>query len=318
MAQYEPFIYETLDELRRKIQSLGLDISFSEDLSVLAAPAAVGGRTAPNRFSTLPMEGRDSLPDGSPGELTFRRYRRYGAGGWGLIQFEACAVWQGGRSSDRQMCLQPSTEKAIASLLEAARAEGAALLEVSPAVFGTLSDTVASQGVIAVASIRRVTLPPRAALILVLDKIRDPGNLGAILRSAEAAAVSLVVLAPGCVDPWNPKVVRSGMGAHFRLPLVPAPSWDAVAQHIGDRPVWLAAAHRALPYDRVDWTAECALIIGSEAAGLSAEAEALGTGHVTIPMAGPVESLNAAMATTVLLFEAARQRRQQDDRSPQA
>lgn len=205
-----------------------------------------------------------------------------------------------------------------AALLEAARAEGAALLEVSPAVFGTLSDTVASQGVIAVASIRRVTLPPRAALILVLDKIRDPGNLGAILRSAEAAAVSLVVLAPGCVDPWNPKVVRSGMGAHFRLPLVPAPSWDAVAQHIGDRPVWLAAAHQALPYDRVDWTAECALIIGSEAAGLSAEAEALGTGHVTIPMAGPVESLNAAMATTVLLFEAARQRRQQDERSLQA
>jgi len=122
MAQYEPFTYETLDELRRKIESLGLDISFSEDLSVLAAPAAVGGRTAPNRFSTLPMEGRDSLPDGSPGELTFRRYRRYGAGGWGLIQFEACAVWQGGRSSDRQMCIQPSTEKAIASLLEAARA----------------------------------------------------------------------------------------------------------------------------------------------------------------------------------------------------
>ena len=122
MAQYEPFTYATLDELRQKIESLGLDISFSEDLSVLAAPAAVGERTVPNRFSTLPMEGRDSLPDGSPGELTFRRYRRYGAGGWGLIQFEACAVWQGGRSSDRQMCIQPSTERAIASLLDATRA----------------------------------------------------------------------------------------------------------------------------------------------------------------------------------------------------
>jgi len=122
MAQYESFTFSTLDELRQKIESLGLDISFNEDLSVLAAPAAVGERTAPNRFSTLPMEGRDALPDGSPGELTFRRYRRYGAGGWGLIQFEACAVWQGGRSSDRQMWLQPSTEKAIASLLDATRA----------------------------------------------------------------------------------------------------------------------------------------------------------------------------------------------------
>ena len=121
MAQYESFSFATLDELSQKIETLGLDISFSEDLSVLAAPAAAGDRTIPNRFSTLPMEGRDSLPDGSPGEFTFRRYRRYGAGGWGLIQFEACAVWQGGRSSDRQMCIEASTEKAIASLLEATR-----------------------------------------------------------------------------------------------------------------------------------------------------------------------------------------------------
>ncbi len=121
MAQYESFSFATLDELSQKIETLGLDISFSEDLSVLAAPAAAGDRTIPNRFSTLPREGRDSLPDGSPGEFTFRRYRRYGAGGWGLIQFEACAVWQGGRSSDRQMCIEASTEKAIASLLEATR-----------------------------------------------------------------------------------------------------------------------------------------------------------------------------------------------------
>lgn len=205
-----------------------------------------------------------------------------------------------------------------AELLAAAEAAGAALLELSPGVFGTLSDTVASQGVIAVAPIPRVTLPERAALILVLDQVRDPGNLGAILRSAEAAGASLVILAPGCVDPWNPKVMRSGMGAHFRLPLVPAATWDSVAAQLRGRPVWLAAAHRALPYDRIDWTAECALIIGSEAAGLSAEAEALGTGHVTIPMAGPVESLNAAMAAAVLLFEAARQRRQQDERSLQS
>ena len=98
----------------------------------------------------------------------------------------------------------------------------------------------------------------------------------------------------------------------------PAATWDSVAAHLQGRPVWLAAAHGALPYDRVDWTAACALIIGSEAAGLSAEADGLGTGHVTIPMAAPVESLNAAMAATVLLFEAARQRRQQDGRSLQS
>lgn len=181
--------------------------------------------------------------------------------------------------------------------------------ELNPSTFGTLSDTVASQGVIAVLSIPKVALPRGAGLILVLDQIRDPGNLGTIMRGAEAAGVSLVVLAPGCVDHWNPKVVRSGMGAHFRLPLVAANNWAAVADLVEGRSVWLADARGATPYDAVDWTAPSALVIGGEAAGLSSEAEQLGTGRVMIPMAGPVESLNAAMAATVLVFEAARQRR---------
>lgn len=128
MAQYESFNFASLDYLRQKIESLGLDVSFSDNLSVLGSPAEAGGKRAPNRFAVLPMEGRDCGPDGSPGELTFRRYRRYGAGGWGLILFEACAVWPGGRSTDRQMLLSPSTEKAIGALLEAAKsAAGEAL-----------------------------------------------------------------------------------------------------------------------------------------------------------------------------------------------
>jgi 2,4-dienoyl-CoA reductase (NADPH2) len=121
MALYEPFKYSALEELKEKAESLGLAIDFSDNLQVLLQEAAIGTRRAPNRFSTLPMEGRDSCPDGSPSELTFRRYRRYGAGGWGLIQFEACAVWRGGRSSDRQLAIGPSTEKSLAALLEAAR-----------------------------------------------------------------------------------------------------------------------------------------------------------------------------------------------------
>ena len=121
MAQYESFNFANLEELRRKIESLGLDITFSDQLTILGQAAAVGKKGAPNRFAVLPMEGRDCGPDGSPGELTFRRYGRYGAGGWGLILFEACAVWPGGRSTDRQMLLSPSTEKIIASLLEETR-----------------------------------------------------------------------------------------------------------------------------------------------------------------------------------------------------
>ncbi len=124
MAQYETFSFNTQEDLRRKAEELGVDIGLSDDLSILNTPVSVGRKEAANRFSTLPMEGRDSLPDGSPGELTFRRYRRYGAGGWGVIQFEACAVWPGGRSSDRQLCLTESTEKGLASLLEEARGAG--------------------------------------------------------------------------------------------------------------------------------------------------------------------------------------------------
>ena len=169
---------------------------------------------------------------------------------------------------------------------------------------------MSSQGVIAVIPIPRPAPPPDPGLVLVLDQVRDPGNLGTILRSAAAAGVDLVLLSPGCVDPWNPKVLRAGMGAHFRLPVVEAESWDAIGERLAGLAVWLADAHGGTPYDRVDWTAPSALIVGGETTGLSREAESLGRGRVAIPMARDVESLNAAMAATILLFEAARQRRQ--------
>lgn len=197
-----------------------------------------------------------------------------------------------------------------AALLTEAERQGATLLEVSPKVFSTLTDTVSSQGIIAALPMPHVSLPPVVSFVLVLDQLRDPGNLGAILRSAEAAGVDQIILAPGCVDLWSPKVVRSGMGAHFRLPVQTAARWADVSAALGGLAVWLAQAHDAKPYDAIDWTAPCALVIGGEAAGFSEEALQLGSGRVMIPMAGPVESLNAAMAATVLMFEIARQRRQ--------
>jgi RNA methyltransferase, TrmH family len=196
-----------------------------------------------------------------------------------------------------------------AGLLAESERQGSSLLELSPKVFGTLTDTVTSQGVIAVIPIPRVPSPPIVSFVLVLDQVRDPGNLGTILRSAEAAGAQQVVLAPGCVDPWNPKVVRSGMGAHFRLPLLAATRWTDVSHALEGLPVWLAEAREAKPYDTMDWTQPCALAIGGEAAGFSEEALQLGAGRVMIPMAGAAESLNAAMAATVLMFEVARQRR---------
>jgi TrmH family RNA methyltransferase len=176
---------------------------------------------------------------------------------------------------------------------------------VSDAVLAACSDTQTPQGVLAVVPI--VSQPPKPGLILILDGLRDPGNLGTILRSAEAAGVGQVLLTPGTVDATNPKVVRGAMGAHFRL-AVEALDWPAVAERVTGCAVWLADAEGGIAYDVVDWRAPSALIVGGEAAGASEEAKGLATGRVSIPMAGGAESLNAAMAATVLVFEAARQR----------
>jgi TrmH family RNA methyltransferase len=175
---------------------------------------------------------------------------------------------------------------------------------VSDDVLAACADTVTPQGVLAV--VPCLDLPSRPGLILVLDRLRDPGNLGTILRSAEAASTGLVIVAPGTVDAYNPKVVRGAMGAHFRLPLISL-DWLSIEERVAGRTVWLADASGDVAYDAVDWTEPTALIVGGEAAGADKNASDLATGRVTIPMAGDTESLNAAMAATVMLFEAARQ-----------
>jgi TrmH family RNA methyltransferase len=178
---------------------------------------------------------------------------------------------------------------------------------VSEAVMAACSDTVSPQGVLAVVPFMH--LKPRPGLVLVLDRLRDPGNLGTILRSAEAAGVGQVILAPGTVDLYNPKVVRGAMGAHFRLP-VAVMDWPAIGQELVGRTVWLADASGRFAYYQVDWTVPSALIVGGEASGAGAEATRMARGSISIPMAGETESLNAAMAATVILFESARQRAQ--------
>jgi len=202
----------------------------------------------------------------------------------------------------------PDATRTVA-LLAAARSADVPIWEVSPAVFGTLSDTATSQGVIAVAPVPTAAPVDDADSLLILDQVRDPGNLGTILRSAEAAGIAQLFLVRGCVDPWSPKVLRAGMGAHFRLSLRSGVTWAEVGQQLAGRPLWLADVHGSIVYDHVDWTARCALAIGGETAGFGTEATALAAGRVVIPMSGKTESLNVAMAATVLLFEVARQRR---------
>lgn len=177
---------------------------------------------------------------------------------------------------------------------------------VSDAVLAACADTVAPQGVLAVVPF--VDLAPRPGLVLILDQIRDPGNLGTILRSAGAAGVGQVILTPETVDLYNPKVVRGAMGAHFHLPTSHL-DWPELCDQMVGREVWLADSGGDVAYDSVDWTRRTALIVGGEASGAGEKAAALAMGRVSIPMTSGTESLNAAMAATVVLFEAARQRR---------
>ncbi|MDX1613818.1 MAG: RNA methyltransferase [Candidatus Promineifilaceae bacterium] len=183
------------------------------------------------------------------------------------------------------------------------------IVTVSDQVLAHASDTASPAGVLAVVPQVERLLPRNPSLVLILDRLGNPGNLGTILRTAAAAGADGVLLSPGSVDLYNPKVIRGAMGAHLRLP-VQALSWSAIADMVNGLTVWLAAAAGdARAYDTVDWRRPAALIIGSEAAGAGPQAQRLAGGTVAIPMARATESLNAAMAAAILLFEAARQRR---------
>lgn len=180
---------------------------------------------------------------------------------------------------------------------------------VTPAVMARITDTVTPQGIAAVLPIPDPPpLPPDAGLLLVLDEVRDPGNLGTILRTAQATGVEAVLLTPGCADPYAPKVVRAGMGAHLALALYPDTPWDQVLRlTAGTRRVLAdAAAPRTLW--AWDWTEPTTLVVGGEAHGAGPEARAAAAERLRLPMAAGTESLNAAIATAVFLFEARRQR----------
>jgi RNA methyltransferase, TrmH family len=147
------------------------------------------------------------------------------------------------------------------------------------------------------------------ALIVVLAGIQDPGNLGTILRSAEAFGATGVVCLSGSVSPWNPKAMRASAGSIFRIPLIWATEKTCLARlkDFGVRTL-AAMAHDADPLNAIDLSVPTAIFIGSEGNGLSPELAAQCNARITIPMPGATESLNAAVAASVLLYEASRQR----------
>ena len=179
--------------------------------------------------------------------------------------------------------------------------------EIDEKVLQMISDTETAAGILAVVPTPSKPLPDQPNLLLILDRLADPGNLGAILRTAAAAGAEGILLSPGCVDAYNPKVVRGGMGAHLRLPIHSRP-WAEIASLTAGLTVYLADAQGDLSYTQANWRRPCALIIGSEATGAGEEAQRLASARVYIPMHAATESLNAAVSCGILLFEAARQR----------
>ena len=190
-------------------------------------------------------------------------------------------------------------------------------------VVNQLSDTETPQGVLAVLPQQPRPLPAAPSLVLVCDAVKDPGNLGTLLRSAAGAGVGACLLTPGCCDPWGLKALRAGMGAQFRLPVHAVSSWAAASDQLagwGCAP-YAADAGGALAHFEVDWTRASAIVVGSEAHGLSDAVRddpavalcsiPLGMAPAISSAAGDheaVESLNAAVAGSVILFEAQRQR----------
>jgi TrmH family RNA methyltransferase len=194
------------------------------------------------------------------------------------------------------------------SLVEALAASNADVVPVSERVMQAVADTKSPQGILAVVPFPQIGARD-SSFIVVLDRLRDPGNVGTILRSAEASGAEMVISAKGTVDVFSPKVVRAAMGAHFRLPILYDRTWDEIRTQLAGTHVLLAEASGESAYYDVDWTRPSALIVGEEAYGLGREARELATGSLSIPMQGGAESLNVAVATSIILFEAARQRR---------
>ncbi len=186
---------------------------------------------------------------------------------------------------------------------------------VTDRVFDGVSETISPQGVLGL--VRNAVYTPEEMIacenpcLLLLEDIRDPGNLGTMIRTAEGAGISGVILNSSCVDIYNPKVIRSTMGSIFRVPFYRAEDFTGAVKKLKERGIQVYAAHlTGKSYDTEgSFVKGCAILIGNEAKGLSEEASVLADHLIRIPMEGRVESLNAAVAAAILMYEAFRQRR---------
>lgn len=188
---------------------------------------------------------------------------------------------------------------------------------LSDSVFAHVSDTKTPQGVLCVLRQKSYDLAQiiqtEKPLLLLLDGLQDPGNLGTILRTGEAAGVTGMILSKDCVDIYNPKVIRSTMGSVYRMPFIYVEDLAKTAIWIKGKGIHIYAAHLQgkNAYDKEGYQNGTAFLIGNEGNGLRKEVAEQADVKIQIPMQGQVESLNAAAAATILMYEAMRQRREE-------
>ncbi|MFN8384064.1 MAG: RNA methyltransferase [Anaerolineales bacterium] len=195
------------------------------------------------------------------------------------------------------------------SKVENLKSQGVDAEEVSTSVMKAMSETENPQGILAVLNEFQLPIPESLSFILIPDQIRDPGNLGTLLRSAAATGVQAVLIPSETTDAFAPKVLRSGMGAHFKLP-IHSMSWDEIETVIKPAGLQVLIADMdGRSCWEIDLRQPVALVIGSEAEGASEAANKLANGKISIPMSGMMESLNAGVAGSVLMFEVVRQRK---------
>lgn len=184
---------------------------------------------------------------------------------------------------------------------------------VQDSVFAVCAETMTPQGILAM--VRQPSyqledlLNQKQLRLLLLENLRDPGNLGTIFRTAEGAGTTGIILSQESVDLFNPKVIRSTMGSVFRVPFVYAEDFLGILNQLKASQVQIFAAHLkgSIPYNTADYRGNTAILIGNEANGLSAESTKAASQAVRIPMGGRLESLNAAVAAAILMYERARQ-----------
>jgi RNA methyltransferase, TrmH family len=194
---------------------------------------------------------------------------------------------------------------------------GIPIVSLNPVVFASAVDTESPQGIAAIIETPRFSLAealsvPRP-LLVIAAAVQDPGNFGTLIRSAEAFGANGVIALPGTVSIWNSKALRASAGSAFRIPVV-AEKASVVLSALAERKIPVLAAvpasadPDALPCWRADLTGPVAFLVGNEGSGISADLLERTAGCVSIPTPGPVESLNAAVAASILLYEASRQR----------